>query len=126
MEDHVGVCSNGYGAPVTSKDLKSLLSSRLVRKYDIILVDCPVDCLKVIDEEIVSMCHVLIYCGGSKQDFIDMSLGLSNRDVVKLSVEKYIMRNCEVEVCGTLNGRDLAYMKDTCLFANGSWLEKVV
>ena len=59
-EDNIGIVSNGYGVPASSKDLKILLTSKLVRKYDLILIDCPVDCLSIIDEELVKMCHVLV------------------------------------------------------------------
>ena len=124
-EDHISICSNGYGVTVTTKDLKSLLSSRALRDFDIILIDCPVDCLDVIDEELVNMCHVLVYTGGSRNDMASMTIGLTNRSVVKLGVEKYIMRNCEVEVADDLKKPDLAFLKKYTLFANGSWLDKV-
>lgn len=125
-EDHIGVCSNGYGVPVTTKDLKALLASKMIRKFDLIFLDCPVECLGIFDEELIRMCHVLVFSGGSLEDMTDITLGLTNRSVVRLDVEKYIMRNCEVEIKGPLRKEDVEFLKGNCLFANGNWLDKIV
>lgn len=125
VEDHIGVCSNGFGVPVTTKDLKALLSSKLVKKFDLIFLDCPIECLNVMDEELIRMCHVLVFSGGSLEDLSEVTMGLTNRSVVKLEVEKYIMRNCEVEIKGNLRNEDVEFLRDNCLFANGSWLDKI-
>lgn len=124
-EDNIGVCSNGFGVPVSTKDLKALLASKLVRRFDLILIDCPVECLSIFDEELVRMCHVLVFSGGALEDMSEMTLGLTDRSVVKLEVEKYIMRNCEVEIKGSLRNEDVNFLQDNCLFANGSWLDKI-
>lgn len=124
-EDNIGVCSNGFGVPVYTKDLKALLASKLVRRFDLILIDCPVECLGIFDEELIRMCHVLVFSGGSLEDMSEMTLGLTDRSVVKLEVEKYIMRNCEVEIKGSLRDEDVNFLQDNCLFANGSWLDKI-
>lgn len=124
-EDNIGVCSNGYGVPVQTKDLKALLASKVMKKYDLILIDCPTECLGVIDEEIIRMCHVLVFTGGSLEDLTDITMGLTNRHVVRLGVEKYIMRNCEIEVKGQLRKDDVEFIRDNCLFANGCWLDKI-
>lgn len=125
VEDHIGVCSNGFGVPVTTKDLKALLASKLVRKFDLIFLDCPIECLNIFDEELIRMCHVLVFSGGSLEDLSEVTMGLTNRDVVKLEVEKYIMRNCEVEIKGSLRDDDVEFLRENCLFANGSWLDKI-
>ena len=124
-EDHIDICSNGYTVPITTKDLKALLASKMIRKYELILIDCPVDCLDVIDEEIIKMCHVLVFSGKSKNDLVEMSIGLTNRNVVSLAVEKYIMRNCEVDSSEEINKTDIKYMLSKCIFANGNWLERI-
>ena len=124
-EDHIGVCSNGYGVPVLTHDIKSLLSSKAVREYELVLIDCPVDCLSVIDEELIEMFHILVFSGGSRQDLVEMTKGLVNRDFVKLSVEKYIMRTCDVEIDEGVKKSDLEYIKKNFLFANGTWLSKI-
>lgn len=126
VEDHIGICSNGYGSIVTTKDLKALLSGRLVKKYDLILIDCPVDCLNVIDNELVRMCHVLVYVGNTLTDMVDMSTGLTDRSVVRLGVEQYVMGNCDVEVVGgSFDKGKVKSFKDACLFANGCWLDRL-
>ena len=125
VEDNVGICSNGFGVPVTSKDIKALLSSKMIRKYDLIFIDCPAECLGIFDEELIRMCHVLVFSGGSLEDMSNLTIALTNRNVVKLEVEKYIMRNCEVEVKGTLRKDDVEFLRDNCLFANGCWLDKI-
>lgn len=125
VEDNIGICSNGFGVPVTSKDIKALLSSKMIRKYDIVFIDCPTECLGIFDEELIRMCHVLVFTGGALEDMSNVTLGLTNRSIVKLEVEKYIMRNCEVEVKGTLRKDDVEFLRDNCLFANGCWLDKI-
>lgn len=125
VEDHVGICSNGYGVPVSVVSLKALLASKLVKKFDMVMIDCPLDCLEVIDEEVVKMCHVLVYSGGDMSSLTEMSIGLTNRSKVRLNVEKYIMRNCVVEIKGNLEVNELNYLRSHSVFANSSWLDRI-
>lgn len=125
-EDHVSICSNGYGSPIKPEDLKSLLECRTVQDYDLVLIDCPVDCLDIIDKELIDMFHILVFSGGGKHDLAEMSLGLVNRAYVNLYVERVIMNNCNVEIDDGVRKEDLNAAKKDCLFANGSWLNKIV
>lgn len=125
-EDHVSICSNGYGSPIKTEDLKSLLDCRAVQDYDLVLIDCPVDCLDIIDKELIDMFHILVFAGGGKHDLAEMSLGLVNRSYVNLYVERVIMNNCIVEIDDGVRKEDLNAAKKECLFANGSWLNKIV
>lgn len=124
-EDNIGVCSNGYGVSVSPRDLLRLLSSRLVRDYDMVFVCCPLESLNSLSLEVVRRCHVLVMSGGDRSDLIATSIGLTDRSVIDVNVERYIMDNCEVEFFDDISQEDLSFVKKTCLFANGSWLRTI-
>lgn len=122
-EDGVGVASNGYGVPVTTRVLFNFLNSRVVKNYDMIFIDCPTDSLNIFNYNLISNCSVLIVCGNDRSDLITTSLELTNRDNVCYDVERYIMDNCMVEITGGKCSReDVNWLKRVCLFANGNWL----
>lgn len=125
-EDNIYVCSNGFGVLVSIKDLKALLLNKGMSKFDLILIDCPVDCLKVIDEELISIMHVLVYSGGETKDMMEMSAGLCNRANVRLGVERSIMSKCAVELSSNAKKSEIRFIQENCVFANGCWLDKVV
>ena len=62
-EDNVSVISNGYGSPVTVQEVRRLFSSGIFNKYDEVLIDCPIECLDVLDLELLRKCYILIYRG---------------------------------------------------------------
>lgn len=125
-EDGIGVVSNGYGFNVKPKELKTLLNSKLLPSYDMVYIDCPAECLSSVDEDILKMCsNILVMSGTDLGDLVSTSLALTNRNVVSLPVERYIMGNCFVELHGTDNTSGIGYLRDTCVFANGSWLSRI-
>lgn len=123
-EDNIGVCSNGYGSGVLPKDLLRLFSSRALKEYDMVFVCCPVDSLDSFSLEVIRRCHVLVMSGNDRSEMFATSIGLTNRDVVDINVERYIMGNCEVEFFDDAKQEDIDFVKRVCLFANGSWLNK--
>lgn len=125
-EDGVGVVSNGYGVPVTRRVLMNFMTSRLVKKYDMVFIDCPADSLKLFDYDMISMCNVLVMSGNDRSDLVATTLALTDRRIVDYKVERYIADNCLVEFTG---GRylveDVTWLNDICLFANGNWLSRI-
>lgn len=125
VEDGIGILSNGYGVPITTSELLALLRSGIVRSYDEVLIDCPIECMDIITKDVLKLCNVLIYTNTDRSDLLSTTLGLTNRDYCSLEVERKIMGTCIVD-CP--DGRELAqedidYVKNTCLFANGCWLD---
>lgn len=127
-EDGIGVVSNGYGVPVTKKAVSNFFFGRIPSMYDMILVDCPADCLGSLGIDVLKNFNVLLVPGTDISDMMAMSMALTNRDVVDLEVEKYIMSNCNVEFSdGSTSGNEeyVGIVRSTCLFANGSWLDRI-
>lgn len=125
-EDGVGVVSNGYGVPVSRRVLMNFITSRLVKKYDMIFIDCPTDSLKLFDYDMISMCNVLVMSGNDRSDLVATTLALTDRRVVDYKVERYIADNCLVEFTGgKYLVEDVTWLNDICLFANGNWLSRI-
>lgn len=125
-EDGVDVASNGYGVPVGSRTLLNFLSSRLVKKYERIFIDCPVNSLNIFDSNMISMCNILIMSGSDRSDLISTTLALTNRSVVCYDVERYIADNCYIGfIGGNCSKEDIDWVNKVCLFANGNWLSRV-
>ena len=89
-----------------------------------VFIDCPCDCLYNICKEVIDLCNVLVITKGDRCDLVSTSLALTNRDIVDLYVEKYIMRNCDVEVLENLSSlqEDVNWVNRSFLFPNGNWL----
>lgn len=123
-EDGVGVISNGFGSNINKSSLVRLLNSNFIKGYDMIFIDCPCDCLYNISKEVIDLCNVLVITKGDRCDLVSTSLALTNRDIVDLYVEKYIMRNCDVEVLENLSSlqEDINWVNRSFLFPNGNWL----
>lgn len=125
-EDGVGVASNGYGVPLSRRTLANFLSSRVIRKYDMIFIDCPTDSLKLFDYELISRCNVLVMSGNDRSDLLSTTLALTDRNLVEYDVERYIAENCVVEFTkGSYKVEDVTWLNSICLFANGNWLSRI-
>lgn len=124
-EDGVSIISNGYGIPVTTSELKTLLNSKIPSEFDMIFIDCPAESLSVLDKELIDMFNIFIISGGDRSHLISTSIALTNRSVVSLEVEREIMSRCLIEINGDLINEDLEYVVDACLFANGNWLDRI-
>lgn len=125
-EDGVGVVSNGYGVPLSRRTLANFLLSRVIRKYDMIFIDCPTDSLKLFDYELISRCNVLVMSGNDRSDLLSTTLALTNRNLVEYDVERYIAENCVVEFTkGSYKVEDVTWLNSICLFANGNWLSRI-
>lgn len=124
--DGIDFMSNGYGVGVLMPDVLSLLESREIMGYDSVMFVCPINCLDVLSIDIIGMCNVLIYTGSDVGSLVAISLGLTDRGVVSLPVEKCIMKKCRVDFkSGSPDAKIVKFMKENWLFANGSWLDNI-
>jgi len=128
LEDGIGIISNGYGMPLQKSEVKNLMKSNIVDKYDFIIVDCPTDSLNLLDIDLINGSTIRLMTNNDRSDLFALSLAITNRNLVTLEVEKYIMNNCNIKVVDNkiIREEDIIYLKDKCLFANGCWLDKIV
>ena len=124
-EDGVYIMSNGYGSPVTSRDVQRLINFRVLNQFDMIYIDCPANSLSVLSKDIIDVCNILIISKGDLSQLVATSLALTDRSVVSLEVERGIMNSCVVEIDGDCNKEDVDYIKNTFVFANGNWLNRL-
>lgn len=122
-EDGVDVLSNGYGSNVSSEQIADLLNKVVVEQYDKIILDCPADCLDCIALSEIKMCNVLITSKCDVNSLVSTSLALTNRDNVSLDVEREIMTKSSIRFIGGYSRENIDWVKEICMFANGSWLE---
>ena len=124
-EDGIGILSNGYGTAITSSELLTLLRSGIIRKFDEVLIDCPIECLNIVTKDILKLCNILVFTNIDRSDLLSTSLGLTDRSTVSLDVERFIMKTCIVDCPEgkSLSEEDIDYIRDNCLFANGCWLD---
>ena len=124
-EDGVDIISNGYGVSISEKEVSVFLRSKLIQNYNIVFIDCPMGSLGLISYDMVKHCNILIVTGSGLEDIISNSIKLTDRSVVSLNMERYIMETANVEVVGKLSKSDYDYLKSNILLVNGNWLDKL-
>lgn len=125
VEDGVSFVSNGYGNELSMENLESFLEEEELSRFDIVMVDIPVESICVLNMGILQKCNILIECGSDVSDLINMSLDLTDRSKVSLEMERYIMHNCDAEMLGGVNEETIKTAKESCFFANGCWLDNI-
>lgn len=125
VEDGVSFVSNGYGNELSTENLESFLEEEELNRFDIVMVDIPVESIGVLNIGILQKCNILIECGSDVSDLINMSLDLTDRSKVSLEMERYIMSNCDAEMLGGVNEETIKTAKESCFFANGCWLDNI-
>lgn len=127
VEDSVSILSNGYGNRVHSVDLEGLLSSDYLMNFNKVYVICPTDCMSALSVSALRFfTDIFVYCQSERNALLSTTLGLTNRDEVSLEVEKFVMDACTYKVLGTFVKEEINEVAEDCLFANGSWLNRVV
>ena len=118
--------SSGYGGSLSEAWVRSLLDG-VGRKYTNILVDCPIESLKYIPMSVLQKSNLCIMVNGERDSLISTSLALTDRNNLSLEAERCIMENCSVKVVGNSSylEEDLNYLRSTCFFPNGSWLNNI-
>lgn len=125
VEDGVSFVSNGYGNELSMENLERFLEEEELNRFDIVMVDIPVESIGVLNMGILQKCNILIECGSDVSDLITMSLDLTDRSKVSLEMERYIMHNCDAEMLGGVNEETIKTAKESCFFANGCWLDNI-
>lgn len=120
-EDGIDILSNGYGVQVTC-DIKGIINKNLMLSYDLILIDCPIDCLDVIPDDVFCGCNVLIGCISDLSKLLETSLKLSDRNKVSLNKEIHISEKCKV-ANKNISIDDINIVKKSMMFPNGCWLD---
>lgn len=126
-EDNVDILSNGYGRSVSKESVGVLVSSGLLDKYDIVFIDCPIDCIGNLSEDLVSKCVTMIKVGGNKGSLLSVISKLTSREYISPYLEDLLYQNCKFNVVNKIDYylEDLSFLRDTCLFGRGNWLNKV-
>lgn len=125
-EDGVDVLSNGYASNINSSDVLKILNSPLVRGYDVIFLDCPLDCLDVISKEIIDKSDIRIIVNGNIGSMLVTSLGLSS-SIVSPYVSDALMKTNKILVKNKIAmfKDDLLLAKKLCYLPNGNWLNNI-
>lgn len=126
-EDGVDILSNGYGMSVSKESIGVLISSGLLDRYDIVFIDCPIDCIKNLSEDLLSKCMTMIKVGGNKGSLLSVISKLTDRENISPVLEDLLYQNCKFDIVNKIDYylEDLAFLRDTCLFGRGDWLSKV-
>jgi hypothetical protein len=126
-EDNVDILSNGYGRSISKESLGVLVSSGLLDKYDIVFIDCPIDCIGNLSEDLVSKCVTMVKVGGNKGSLLSVISKLTSREYISPYLEDLLYQNCKFNVVNKIDYylEDLSFLRDTCLFGRGNWLNKV-
>lgn len=121
-EDGVDILSNGYDNKISADSVDKLLSSSIVNNYDVILIDCPLDCLSLIEDVKFTSYNIEVCCIPDLSKLLETSMMLSNRAFVSLAKDIKINREGSF-ASGNIATSDIEVVKDSVVFANGCWLD---
>lgn len=126
-EDGVDVLSNGYGVGVSYNSIRNLLSSGVLGNYDIVFIDCPLDCIDCLSEDLVSLCMTMIKVGGNKGSLLSTIDSLTNRVYISPKVEDLLFKNSKLDIVNKTEyyAEDIHFVKNTCFFGRGDWSSKI-
>ena len=120
-EDGVKILSGGYGYIPPIQVVTSVVSERALSNFDIVIVDCPLDCIELLEDVIGNNWNVIICSGSDISNLYNTSYTLSDRDYCSVSMERRLSR-CIAHVVN-YNNEDVNTVKGTVFFANGCWLD---
>jgi len=121
---NIDVISNEYGVCMNEKDIDSVLNSSLIHQYDMVYIYCPLDCVSVLSEYCLFNNNIILNPGRNLVDYISTTKLLTSRCNLSLSKEKLIMDTCLLDL-NNYNQYDIDRLTNMCLFANGSWLNRI-
>lgn len=118
-EDGIDIMSNGYNVGVQYVDSNFFKGSLDI--YDTILLDCPIECINVLSDDVVKNSDIVICSISDVSKIIEFTNMLYNRNYVSSKKEKYISNK---GVCANkkISSDDIKYVKDILLFPNDCWL----
>lgn len=126
-EDSVDILSNGYGISVTKDSIVRLMNSRLFDSYDIVFIDCPLDCIEILNKELVSKCVAMIKVNGNRGSLIALIDKLTSRKHLSPEIEDILFQNSKFDILDKLEyyDEDIAFIRRLCFFSRGDWLSKI-
>jgi len=122
-EDGVDILSNGYDKPISNDDVKNLLSSELLTRYDTVIVDCPLDCLPLVEDSLFDKGEVWVCCIPDLSKLVETTMKLNDRSSVSLKKNIIINSNCRVISSDDIYDEDVDMLKRDFVFPNGCWLD---
>lgn len=128
VDEEADIISNGYGSQVSKTTLSNVLRDNQIQSnYDKIIVDCPLDCINILTERSVKGNTVLLLSKSDRVSLVATSIGLTERVMIEVGVERYIMETCTVAISGSDEylGEDIQFVKNTFFFPNGCWLDNI-
>lgn len=128
VDKEADIISNGYGSQVSKTSLSTVLRDNQIQSnYDRIIVDCPLDCINILTDRSVKGNTVLLLSKADRVSLVATSIGLTERLMVEIGIERYIMETCTVAISGNTEylEEDIEFVKNTFFFPNGCWLDNV-
>ena len=128
VDEEADIISNGYGSQVSKTTLSNVLRDNQIQSnYDKIIVDCPLDCINILTERSVKGNTVLLLSKADRVSLVATSIGLTERIMIEVGVERYIMETCTVAISGSYEylDEDIQFVKNTFFFPNGCWLDNI-
>jgi hypothetical protein len=125
--DGVDVISNGFGLALTPEDVENLLKSEFVKSYDVIYLDCPLDCIDLLTPEVLRNVVCMLKIAGHLGSLHNTLHQLTSREYVTAEVEDLLFKKSRFLVSDKAPeyGRDLTYIKEHCLFGRNDWYTKL-
>lgn len=125
-EDGISVMSNGYGWSVSAEDVNVLISN-LPTRYDVILFDCPLDCIDLLGTRILNKCDTQIMVAGNRGSVMSTVEGLTDRGVLKPDIEDCLYNSSNFVVVKKIDeyDEDLVFLSESLIFSRNNWLDKL-
>lgn len=120
-EDGIDIISNGYGC---TKELDLPTLTGYLSNYDLVLVDCPIECLSSIPDDIFVKGNVVLCTISDISKLMELTLIISDRKIVSLKKEVKINRECKV-ANSAIDNDDIDFVKGKVLFPNGCFLDNM-
>ena len=104
------------------------MKSELISKYDIIFIDCPIDCISCLEGSIISDSVVMIKVGGNKGSLLSVLGKLTSRNYIGAKEEDILFANSKFDIVNKVEyyKEDLEYIRNTCYFGREDWCSKIV
>lgn len=122
IEEGIGVITGGYGFTPSKEDILKVLSVGVISKFDIVIVDCPVSSIKLLEDGMLEKANIIIFSDSDPSQVIVTSLALTDRSNCSLYQERLIMSKGKPLLT---EGKEelLKNVVDGMFFANGCWLK---
>lgn len=122
-EDGVFLVSNGYGCGISDADRSNIFALTVGGEFDVIFIDCPIDCIDSLNKSIINNSRVMIRVEGNRGSMISTILGVTNVDS---ALEDCLFNNSDMLVINKISeyASDLSFLIENTLFSRGSWLSK--